>query len=189
MPEALSVSPPDHEAMLIKAAGDGDHEAFAELVSRYQDRIFQACVRLLKCRQEAEEACQDVFVRAFHALPRFRARAKFSTWLYQIALNRCRDSWKRSSQKLRQRSHSLNESHEFIPERPTHATAWNEEVQKLARGLESLSDKHREVLILIALEDLGHAECARILKCSERAVEGRLRRARKALARWWQKAE
>jgi RNA polymerase sigma-70 factor (ECF subfamily) len=69
---------------------------------------------------------------------------------------------------------------------PDTRAEWADELELLERGLQALARKHREVLVLTCIECRSHAECAEILKCSERAVEGRLHRARAELSTWWQ---
>lgn len=173
------------EVELIRAAAGGCHDAFTSLVVRHQDRVFQVCFRLLNCRDDAREVCQEVFISAFKALPRFRPEAKLSTWLYQIAVNRCRDHWKRSSSKLALKSHSLDPASFSLSSEEAHpgeVAEWSDELLKLQAGLKAISSKHREIIILSCIEGLSHGECAEVLNCSPRAVEGRLRRARKALS-------
>lgn len=174
----------------IAAGLRGDPTAYRNLVEKYQDRIFQLCFRLLSCREDATEACQDVFVRAFNALPKFRPEAQFPTWLYQIALNRCRDGWKKSSARLAVRSDSLQSqlTEPTCPsDHPGRRAEWRDDLLRLDRGLRAIARRHREVLQLSCVENLPHRECSVILKCSERAIEGRIYRARRALSQWWEK--
>jgi len=185
VPEATN----DDEIEVIKAAAGGCHESFTKLVLRHQNQIYQLCLRLLQCHDDAREATQEVFLSAFRALPNYRPKAKFSTWLYQIALNHCRDHWKRSSRKISSKSQSLDESNSSLHTgltKPDLTTEWSDELNRLDRSLKALTAKHREVIILCCVEGLDHAECASILKCSTRAVEGRLRRARKCLRKLWE---
>ena len=83
-----SVEPDDR---LVELAQQGDGEAYRRLVERHQDRIVGVTLRLLRNRDEALEAAQDVFIRAWRSLPRFERRARVSTWLHRIALNVCYD--------------------------------------------------------------------------------------------------
>lgn len=180
------------ESELIKAAAQGCHDAFETLVVHHQDQIFQVCLRMLQRRDEAREVCQDVFLRAFRALPGFRPEAKLSTWLYQIALNRCRDHWKSNSGKVSSKSQAIGHSSlslEAKTIRPDEFAEWSDEIEKFERSLLLLSPDHREIIILSCIQELSHAECGTILKCSTRAVEGRLRRAREALRQSWEKTE
>jgi RNA polymerase sigma-70 factor (ECF subfamily) len=177
------------ERRWISQAAAGDLPAFQKIIELHQDRIFQFCLRLLGCREDAAEACQDVFISAHKALPRYRHEARFSTWLCQIALNRCRDARKKASSKfatLCDSLHNLTGDPSSPAMHPDTRAEWADELELLERGLQALARKHREVLVLTRIECRSHAECAEILKCSERAVEGRLHRARAELASWWQ---
>ncbi len=68
---------------------EGDTEAFGLLVNKYKDLVFSLALRMVRHREEAEEVAQDVFLKIFRALPKFRQKAKFSTWMYRIAYNEC----------------------------------------------------------------------------------------------------
>ena len=96
---AMSRGPTDEE--LVRRFNDGDREAYSDLVRRYQDRIFTLCVRWMRDRQVAEEVSQDVFIAVYRALPRFRGEARFSTWIFRVATNHCKNR-----RLYRQRRHS-----------------------------------------------------------------------------------
>lgn len=185
---ALSVQDGIERRWISQAAG-GDLLSFQKIIELHQDHMFQFCLRLLGCREDAAEACQDVFIRAHKALPRYRHEAKFSTWLCQIALNRCRDVRKKASSKFARRCESL---HSLVSDAASQAlhpdlrAEWVDEMKLLEKGLQALGAKHREVLVLSCIEARSHAECSEILECSERAVEGRLHRARAELSSWWE---
>src|SRR3989337_1506914 len=78
---------PDYET--IQRILAGEKRAYADLVNRHKDRAMTLALRMLKNREDAEEALQDAFVRAFNALPRFEWKSSFSTWLYRIVYNVC----------------------------------------------------------------------------------------------------
>ena len=180
----LPVAPTDdeaREAAEIEAASKGCDEAFRALVERHQHRIHRLCFHYLGDEADAVEACQDTFVRAHRALPRFKPRARFSTWLHRIALNLCRDRLRR-----RRRTVPLDGLDLACGQAtPDESVIRDADLAKLDRALASLPARLREPLILTCLDGRSHAECAAILKCSERAVEGRLYRARQKLAAWW----
>lgn len=170
---------------LVCRAQSGCPDAFRALVERHQQRVYHFCFRYLRNACDAREACQDTFVRAHGGLARYRPRAKFTTWLFRIALNLCHD-------RTRVRGHwgkepLSGERLEFLcpAVTPDHAAVLAADLARLDRGLAELPRKLRDVLVLSCLDNLSHGECAAILKCSERAVEGRLYRARKQLAEWW----
>ena len=78
------------EELVAKSVG-GDHDSFNELVLRWERPIYALAYRTIGREEDARDVCQETFLRAFRALPRFRGEAKFSSWLYRIALNLCRD--------------------------------------------------------------------------------------------------
>jgi RNA polymerase sigma-70 factor (ECF subfamily) len=154
--------------------------------------VLAFCRRWLRCEQDAREVCQDTFVRAWQALPEFELRARLSTWLYQIALNLCRDRAKLRSTRQRAQTITLDEVSQPAPcpqPAPDASAAWQSDLQKLERGIALLPEKLRAALLLTALEGLDHAECAEVLRCSIRGVEGRIYRARQMLMRWWERGE
>lgn len=176
------------EQQKIRAAQEGDMRAFEWLVQQYEERLFGFCCRWLYSVEDAREVCQDMFVRAWRALPEFEGRAKFSRWLYQIALNLCRDRLKSRSSRQREKTIALDDvedSPQCPQSSPDSKAELNSEMQKLDRGLATLPEKLRSVLILTAMEGLSHEECAEVLNCSVRAVEGRVYRARQELLQWW----
>jgi RNA polymerase sigma-70 factor (ECF subfamily) len=81
--------PPQGDEQLVERIRGGDVRCYAELVGRHSDRALTVAVRLLRRREEAEEAVQDAFVRAFRGLAEFRGDARFSTWFYRILYNAC----------------------------------------------------------------------------------------------------
>ncbi len=180
-----------HEQALVTQAKEGCETAFRALVEAHQDAVYHFCYQWLSCPEEAREACQDTFVRAYRALPRYQPRGRFFTWLYKIALNRCRDA--RRSRRARARSQAVPledaAPHDLACRRatPDEQAAHQEDLKKLRQGLEALPFRHRAVLQLTCLEGLNHEATAAVLGCSPRAVEGRLYRARRHLLQWWER--
>lgn len=178
------------EAEKIRAAQAGDMRAFEWIVHQHEERLFTFCCRWLRCVQDAREVCQDTFVRAWQALPEFEGRARLSTWLYQIALNLCRDRAKARSTRQRDATVTLD-AIDTPPPCPQHAPDMSAELQselrKLHRGLALLPENLRLPLVLTALEGLSQEECAQVLRTSVRGVEGRVYRARQMLLQWWAK--
>ncbi|MFN0077468.1 MAG: RNA polymerase sigma factor [Prosthecobacter sp.] len=188
IPESDAAKQEGVEQQKIRAAQAGDMAAFEWIVQQHEERLFGFCCRWLRCVEDAREVCQDAFVRAWQALPEFEGRARLSTWLYQIALNLCRDRAKTRASRQRDNTTLLDEEDGglFCPKQSPDATAeWRSEMQKLARGLAVLPEKLRVVLMLTTMEGLSHEECAEVLNCSVRGVEGRVYRARQLLMQWW----
>ena len=85
------------EELVARSMG-GDHDSFNQLILRWERPIYALAYRTIGREQDAKDVCQDTFLRAFRALPRFRREAKFSSWIYRIALNLCRD-WARRERR------------------------------------------------------------------------------------------
>lgn len=166
---------------LVASSRDGCPEAFRSLVERHQQRVHHFCFHYLRDAEEAREACQDTFVRAHRALARYRPRHPFTTWLFRIALNQCRDRLRRR----RGPKVALDPGLSCPAPPPDEAAIRRSELAKLDRGLAAMPESDLTILVLSGLEGLSHAECGEILRCSERAAEGRLYRARRRLADWW----
>src|SRR4051812_42064606 len=95
-PAALRMTWTDEE--LVARSISGDNESFNELILRWERPIYALAYRTIGREEDARDVCQETFLRAFRALPGFRGQAKFSSWLYRIALNLCRD-WVRRERR------------------------------------------------------------------------------------------
>lgn len=176
------------EAKKTRAAQAGDMAAFEWIVQQYESRLMSFCFRWLRSEEDAREICQDAFIHAWRALPEFEGRSRLSSWLYRIAFNLCRDRAKTRASKQQAKTSSLDElDHTPACSRvsPDLSAEWTSEMEKLDRGLAYLPENLRSVLMLITLEGLSQIECAEVLNCSLRGVEGRLYRARQMLLEWW----
>ncbi|MES2466536.1 MAG: RNA polymerase sigma factor [Verrucomicrobiota bacterium] len=180
--------PDTQECRLIRRAQAGDPGAFRSLVEAHQEMIHRLCVQWLQCEDDAREACQDTFLKAWQALPAWQPRGKLSTWLYQIAINQCRDRAKSKSFRQRRTTvpfSSLTSLPACPQPPPDVAAARTGDMEKLQSGLALLPEASRIPLILCAIEGLSYQEAATVLSCSRRALEGRLYRARQLLIEWW----
>lgn len=186
----MALGPSDEE--LVRRFKGGDQSAFSVLVERYQDRIFTLCLRWLRDRQVSEEVAQDVFVAVYRALPRFRGEARFSTWLFRIAVNHCKN--KRQYQQRRHRNqHEPLEgepredradrqlpSQEPGTDRSLHVS---DAEDLLRQGLAELDEGYRAIVVLRDIQGLAYEEIADILDLPRGTVKSRLHRARAQLAR------
>jgi RNA polymerase sigma-70 factor (ECF subfamily) len=181
------------DRILVDRFKGGDQSAFDEMVSRYWDRIYSMVNQLLRNSQDAEEVTQDAFIRAHRGLVNFRGESAFSTWLYQIATNLARNRYWYWWRRKRAQSVSFDAPigadtemtlAEIIPaevETPGDITVGQEFVARIAQGMERLSAKHREVLILRNVKNLSYEEIAGILAISVGTVKSRIARARESL--------
>jgi len=170
---------------LIKRFQRGDTTAFALLVEQHQDRIYNLCRRMLGHAQNAEDAAQDTFLKAYRHLGKFTPDASFSTWLYRIAVNTCLDHKKKPFwESLFKKSAGGEEclrpelSHDFSPERLYEAKQMG---QVLQACLDRLSPKLRAVILLRELEGCSYEEIAGVMDISPGTVKSRLARAREEL--------
>jgi RNA polymerase sigma-70 factor (ECF subfamily) len=172
------------ESELVRLAKKGDREAYAELVRRHYAMVAGLCGSMLGASR-ADDAAQDVFIKAFEALDGFQSGSKFGTWLHRIAANRCLDLLR---QDARRRVDSLDAIEEDSPaelERllaaPDEASRTVERADVIEKVLGKLSPDHRLILTLREAQGLTYEELAETLGCSVDAVKSRLKRARAAL--------
>lgn len=181
------------EARQIEASRNGSHDAYREIVDHHKDRVYRFCLRWASSTEDAEEICQDTFVRAYHALGSYRPQGKFSTWLYQIALNLSRDLARSKHGKMAGLTIPIsNIAETSFPCRlplPNESSEWSEDLKRLEAALNNLPTKLREPLVLNTIEGLSYEECAEVLSCSPRAIEGRIYRARRVLQQIWENSE
>ena len=181
------------DRVLVDRFKGGDQAAFDEMVRRYWDRIYAMVHQLLRNPQDAEEVTQDAFIRAHRGLVSFRGDSAFSTWLYQIATNLARNRywywWRRKRDKTISFDQPVSEDNDtplsevFAAEleTPEDATVTQEFVDRIAQGMERLSPKHREILILRNVKNMSYEEIAEILGISVGTVKSRIARARESL--------
>jgi len=156
----------------------GDPRAFEELVIAYQHRVFGVALRMLGSRAEAEEAAQEVFLRAHRAIADFRGDAKLSTWLYAIASRLCMNRLASGERRL------LREGEETLARIPSGHASPADELERserdaaLHRAIAELSDERRMVVVLRDLEGLSYEEIASALDLELGTVRSRLHRAR-----------
>lgn len=167
---------------LVHLAREGDHSAFDELVRRTYSDTYALALKLTGDPEDARDVAQDVYLRAFKALRRFRGDAKFSTWLYRITANCAATQLGRRS---RHRHDELNEDNQVIdlhpdsdPQLRTDASLLRERVE---HALSRLPDRLRAVVVLREMYDLTHEAIAKELGITETAAKVRLHRARQKL--------
>ena len=172
---------------LVAMANDGDMDAFAELTQRYQRPIVHFCQRMVKSREDAEDIAQESFVRVFRYLDRLTPSAKFSTLLFGISRNLTLNFIRDAGRRGRGITYSINEdeTQERVLEdeslRPDKTARLNEIEAMIQEGLDMLSPKHREVLVLRELNGLDYNTIADIVKCRKGTVKSRIARAREQL--------
>ena len=181
------------DRILVDRFRNGDAAAFEEMVNRHWDRIYAMVHQLLRNPQDAEEVTQDAFIRAHRGLANFRGDSAFSTWLYQIATNLARNRywywWRRKRDHTVSFDQPVGEDNTTTfsevfagdTESPGDLTVTQELVDRIAVGMEKLSARHREILILRNVKNLSYEEIAVILGISVGTVKSRIARARDSL--------
>ena len=167
---------------LLKAVQAGDTDSLGILVTRWEQPLFRFVYRMLPRREDARDICQETFLRVLKKANRFRTGSRFSTWMYQIALNLCRDQARRARRWNLVMAHTPE-----LPDRaegplapdpatwdPAHSVERREKSSALLRVLERLPREQREVLVLKEFEGLKFREIAEILNCPESTVKSRM---------------
>jgi RNA polymerase sigma-70 factor (ECF subfamily) len=158
---------------IIQKVLDGDVEAFSRLVDRHYDRCARIAMRILGNREDAEEAIQDAFLRAFRALASYEDRERFSAWLSRILINQCRTIRARVQRRDEVFSHLELSDAESFAAVESRESAWPD----LERALAQLPPDQREAVVLRYADDLTYEEMARITGAGESALKMRVQRA------------
>ena len=167
---------------------NGHDAALNELMERHAQKLFHYLIRLLQVDSDAADVAQEAFVRVYQHRSKFDPRQKFSTWLYTIATNLARDRLKWRSRhpevSLNAEKDSDSSLESVLPDssaKPDETLLNNERAESVRRAVAELPDELRTPLILAEYEGLSHAEIAGIIRCSAKAVESRIYRARQQL--------
>lgn len=181
----------DETAELVARFRLGDEEALRSLIGLHKEALYRFIYRCLGDRGESDELLSQVFIRAWNSRKRYRpGRALFSTWLFTIATNLCRDHGRKKKRHpadfAAMKNHDDNALLQQISAKPDLDTpsgkvVGREEVALLQQAISELPHLLRATLILHALECYSQKETARCLGCSVKAVESRISRARKLL--------
>jgi len=165
---------------LVERARRGDAGAYGVLVERYQDLAFRIAYIILKDKAEAEDAAQEAFIKAYYALPRFRAGAPFRPWLLQIVANRARNQrragGRRDALALRAAADERPSSEDAAPSLEEGALAEERRVT-LLHAVGGLGDEDRLIVAYRYFFELSESEMATALGCARGTVKSRLSRA------------
>ena len=165
---------------LIRRYLNGDVSAFDELMRAHEDRVFAICLRMMRDRDSALDATQDVFLTVFRKADRYKEQAAFSTWLYRVAVNTCYDHLRRQKRK---RTTSMPEH--FDPSDPKsgdefHAVELRPDIELALAGL---TPEFRAAVVLVDLDGMSLEGAADTLDIPIGTVKSRVFRARKHLAK------
>ena len=164
-------------------------EAFGSLIAKYQDRLFNAILRICGDREEAADLCQEAFVRVLQRLATFRGQSQFYTWLFRIAMNLTISRRRRNS---RVRFTSLSNDPELGdgqmaqavaglsrgPADPARQVSDGEVHRRVLEAMDALDDEYRVAIVLRDIEDMDYDQIAAVLAVPVGTVKSRLHRAR-----------
>jgi RNA polymerase sigma-70 factor (ECF subfamily) len=178
------------ERLLIRRLKQRDELAFTEVVRLYQNKVYGLVYRMMGSREEAQDVAQDVFITVLKNIDGFRGDAKFSTWLYRVAANHCKNRIK----YLSRRSRTIGSGLDGVPEQgmgdlgqaplqghidgPDKVLEGRQLEALVQRAMELLDEEHRLLIILRDVEDLSYQEIADITGLNDGTVKSRLHRAR-----------
>lgn len=180
---------PKDDAALIRAFHEGDRAAFDRLVLKHKDRLFNLCYRFLGDYEEANDSAQETFIKVYRSLNRFRFESAFSTWLYRIAVNTCKNRLKSSAHRQKRRMVPLDNpvsANHGSPGReiqdesqsPDNELEKKENMRAIQEAINALPPEQKEVVTLRDIEGFSYEEVAEITGLNLGTVKSRLARAR-----------
>jgi RNA polymerase sigma-70 factor (ECF subfamily) len=163
----------DEEKIWVTRSQNGDHAAFESLIRTHQTMIHSLTFRMTGSVADSRDLAQETFVRAFQQLASYHGTARFSSWLYRIAINACLD-WRRS-EKRRLALHTNWSQHRVDNHSPAEAAVDLDDLSRdVQAALMKLPEKQRAAIALTVYGGKNHAEAANILGCSETTVSWRI---------------
>jgi RNA polymerase sigma-70 factor, ECF subfamily len=171
-----------NDEVLITLVHQGEQGAYRILVERYQERIRNLIYSIFHEREIVDDLSQEVFIKAYQALPQFRFQSSFYTWLYRIAVNKSRDELrKRKVRRWFSLQTMMENSDKELGSKIVVEPQDHETQEILAAGLQSLPEKYRLAIVLKDIDGLSYEEIAEIMECELGTVKSRLSRARSML--------
>jgi len=177
---------------MVRVFQAGDRRAFDDLVRKYKDRIFNLCYRFLGDYQDANDTAQDVFIKVFKSIKGFRFESKFSTWLYRVAVNTCKNKLSSRAYKNRNKTESMDAADRHNPySRSTSATVGldsavrslekKERMVQIQKAIDALPVAKKTVVLLRDVEGLSYEEIVRATGFNLGTVKSKIARARRDL--------
>src|SRR5882757_6662325 len=174
---------------LVKAAQQGDMQAFEELVARHRDKIYARAFSMMRNEEEAIDLSQEAWIKGWQRLKQFQGESSFGTWMTRIIINLCLDQLRKHK---RQRTESIEAMSEesggverqmpVVTVNPTAGLERAELRQRIDKALSQLSYEHRTVIVLHEFEEMEYKQIAKTMECSIGTVMSRLFYARRKLA-------
>jgi len=180
----------DPDAVLMLRVKRGDRAAFAELVGKYRQPLFNFVCRTLRDETETEDVAQNTFLQVWKSRARYERTAKFSTWLFTIARNLCLNEIRRRSRHPAEALEESHAEHDDQPQRqyedkkvfpPTEAALHGELARKIEAALAELPENQRTAILLCRRDEMSYEEIAEVLDCSLSATKSLIHRGREFL--------
>ncbi|MFZ5989212.1 MAG: RNA polymerase sigma factor [Bacillota bacterium] len=179
----------ENEKELVEKARSGDVEAFEQLIQACQKKVFNIALRMLGNYDDASELAQEVFLKAYKSIKKFKGDSLFSTWIYKVTTNVCLDEIRKRKNK---KVVSLDEDIEYDGSEikrqikdespgPEAAAESNEIKNVVNESIGVLPDDYKTVIVLRDIQGFSYDEISQIIKCPEGTVKSRINRARQAL--------
>lgn len=171
---------------IIQRVIAGERKAYAELINRHKDKAMTLAVRMLKNHQEAEEALQDAFIRAFRALPGFEWKSSFSTWFYRIVFNVCSSMLSKRGDKAmvsldEENDEQLSLQLSAMDDEPDVVIEQKELTEIIKEEIAAMEAKYSAILTMFFLQEMSYEEIMEVTGLPLGTVKNRLFRARSAL--------
>lgn len=178
------------DQVLVERAQSGDEAAFATLILKYQRKLLRLISRFIQNPGEAEDVTQDVFIKAYRALPTFRGESAFYTWLYRIGVNTAKNQLQTNGRRVKTLTdYDIQDAEEFADptqtrqlETPETLLQSKQMAEVVNQAMNSLPEELRTAIMLRELEGLSYEEIAQTMNCPIGTVRSRIFRARDAIA-------
>ena len=179
----------NEDTELVALVQKGSTKSFNKLVDKYHSRIYSLTYQMTSNREDAEDLTQEIFIKAFEALPLFKGRSSFYTWLYRIGINKTINYRKKRNRNRPLSIDALDQDITYnevyaeldSKDSPLRHIGLNELQVKLNEAMQRLSLKHRTVVVMHDIEGIPHDEIAKIVGVSVGTIRSRLFYARRQL--------
>ena len=178
-----------NDVELVQESLSGDQQAFGQLVHKYQQRVYGIAFGVVRNHQDALDVAQEVFIKVYSKLGRFRGKSTFYTWLYRITVNLAIDYHRKKTkavmvdfdEKILDDEKRSDFKQSNIRYSPRKMAEDSELSRQILSAIESLPVEQRTVVVLREMEDMSYEDIARVMKCSKGTVMSRLHYGRKKL--------
>lgn len=175
-----------HERNLIERAKKGDFNSYRQLVERYESRLYSVCYGILRNREDALDALQEVLLKVYYSLKKFKGESGLYVWMYRIAVNKSLD-FHRARKRVRNvvnkvKDVSSDNTQFYEEDTPADYSLHIELKHMINKAIQELPEQQKSVIILREIEGLSYQEIAKVIGCSQGTVMSRLFYGRKKLA-------